>query len=146
MAYFDSEMLAALNWLSALMAMACLLPVVFSQMLELKPAALAITWKLPPAPRPWMLPPTLRLVSLQVPRDFAALGDDGGLQVEPVGVAGAGEHHLHVGPADLVGGAAADALARAVVERHGAAAGPGAGHAGEGARLGVAVGRRRSRS
>ena len=67
MAYFDSEMLAALNWLSAFMAMACLLPVVFSPMLALKPAAWAITWKLPPAPRPWMLPPTLRLVSLQVP-------------------------------------------------------------------------------
>ena len=67
MAYFDSEILAALNWLSAFMAIACLLPAVFSEMLELKPAALAITWKLPPAPRPWMVPPTLRLVSLQVP-------------------------------------------------------------------------------
>ena len=42
---------------------------------------------------------------------------------------------------DLVGGAAADALAGAVVERHGAAAGPVAGHAGEGARLGIAGGR-----
>ena len=47
--------------------MACLLPVVFSEMLALKPAALAITWKLPPPPLPWRLPLTLRLVSLQVP-------------------------------------------------------------------------------
>ena len=141
MAYFDSEILAALNWLSAFMAIACLLPAVFSEMLELKPAALAITWKLPPAPRPWMLPPTLRLVSLQVPVTSPPWATTVGLQVELIGVAGAGEDHLHVGPADLVGRAAADALAGAVVERHGAAAGPGAGHAGEGARLGVAGGR-----
>ena len=60
-------MLAALNWLSALKAIDCLLPVVFNEMLELKPAALATTWKLPPPPRPWMVPPTFRLLSLQVP-------------------------------------------------------------------------------
>src|SRR6185436_7514621 len=65
--YFDSEILAARNWLSAFMAICCLLPVVFSAMLELKPAAWAITWKLPLAPRPWMLPPIFRLVSLQLP-------------------------------------------------------------------------------
>ena len=64
MAYFDSEILAALNWLSALMAIDCLLPAVFNEMLELKPAAWAITWKLPLAPRPWMLPPILIVVSL----------------------------------------------------------------------------------
>ena len=63
----DSEILAARNWLSAFMAIDCLLPAVFSEMLALKPAAWAITWKLPSPPRPWMLPLTLRLVSLQLP-------------------------------------------------------------------------------
>src|SRR3954454_20716899 len=65
--YFDSEILAARNWLSAFMAICCLLPAVFSAMLELKPAAWTSTWKLPLAPWPWMLPPTFRLVSTQVP-------------------------------------------------------------------------------
>jgi len=37
--YFDSVILAARNWLSAFMTIDCLLPVVLSAMLELKPAA-----------------------------------------------------------------------------------------------------------
>jgi len=45
-AYFDSEILAARNWLSALIAIDCLVPEVFNAMLELKPAVLATTWKL----------------------------------------------------------------------------------------------------
>ena len=48
-------------------AIDCLLPVVRSEILELKPAVAATTWKLPLAPRPWMLPLTLRPVSVQVP-------------------------------------------------------------------------------
>ena len=129
--YFDSEILAALNWLSALMAIACLLPVVFNEMLELKPAAWAM--HLEAAAGAVALDAAADIAAGLAPGtgDFAALGDNRGLQIEPVGVAGAGEDHLHAGPADLVGRAAADALARTVVQRHGAGAGPGAGHAGE---------------
>ena len=122
--YFDSEILAPRNWLSARIVTDCLLPLVCSEMLALKPAALATTWKLPPPPRPCKVPLMLRLASLQVPETVAALGDDIGLQIELVGVAGAGEGHFHVGARDRIGRAAADALARAVVEGDGAAAGP----------------------
>ena len=73
--------------------------------------------------------------------DRAALVDDIGRQIEPVGVAGAGQAHGPcLGPATCVGRAAADALARAVVQRDGAAAGPIAGHAGERPRLRMARG------
>ena len=89
----------------------------------MKPAALATTWKLPPAPRPWRLPLTLRLASLQVPVTSPPWATTLACEVELIGVAGAGQDHFHVGPADLVGGAATDALAGAIVERHGAAAG-----------------------
>ena len=65
--YFDSEMFAALNWLSALMLTVCLLPAVRSVMLALKPAVTAVTWKLPPPPRPERLPLMARLVSLHYP-------------------------------------------------------------------------------
>ena len=65
--YFDSEILAALNWLSALMLTVCLLPVVLSVMLALNPAVTAVTWKLPPPPLPWRLPVMPRLVSLHCP-------------------------------------------------------------------------------
>src|SRR5882672_1249258 len=62
--YFVSEILAPLNWLSARMVTLCLLPTVCNEILALKPAALATTWKLPPPPRPSRLPLTLRLLSL----------------------------------------------------------------------------------
>src|SRR6476619_4793264 len=65
-----------------------------------------------------------------LPYDRAALIDDIGREIELIGVAGAGEAHAHVGAGDLIGGAAADALVRSVVQRHGAVAGPVSGHAG----------------
>src|SRR4051812_33956159 len=65
--YFDSEIAAARNWLSARMPIDCLLPAVRSEMLALKPAVLAITSKLPPPPRPCRVPLTPRAASLQVP-------------------------------------------------------------------------------
>src|SRR6266404_4580181 len=70
--------------------------------------------------------------------DRAALGDHASREVELVGVAGAGETHLHVGPDNPIDRAATDALARTIVQRDGAAAGPAAGHARERAGLGVA--------
>ena len=84
-------MLAALNWLSAFMAIACLLPVVFSAMLALKPAALGD--HLETAAGAAALDVAADIAAGLAPGagDFAALGDDGGLQVELVGVAGAGE-------------------------------------------------------
>ena len=44
--------IGAPEWLSALITTVCLLPCVVSEMLALKPAPLARTWKLPPPPRP----------------------------------------------------------------------------------------------
>src|SRR6266404_4391217 len=64
-----------------------------------------------------------------VPGDRATFRDDAALQVESVGVAGAGQGHLHGGPGDRVIGAAADALGRSVVEADGAAAVPTAAKA-----------------
>ena len=66
-ALFDSEISAPRNWLSARIVTVCLLPVVRSEMLALKPAVQATTWKLPPPPRPCREPETLRLASVQVP-------------------------------------------------------------------------------
>jgi hypothetical protein len=68
----------------------------------------------------------------------SALVDDTGLQRELVGIAGAGEGHIHVGSADPIGRAATDALARTIIQRDGPAAGPVAGQAGKRAGLGVA--------
>jgi hypothetical protein len=77
--------------------------------------------------------------------NLAACCDHRGQQVEFVGVAGAGEAHVHAGAVDFVGRAAADALARSVIQRHGAAAVPVAGQAGERTRLGMACGCRKGR-
>ena len=65
--YFDSEISAPRNTLSARIVMVCLLPVVRSDRLALKPAVLTTIWKLPPPPRPCRTPEMLRLVSVQVP-------------------------------------------------------------------------------
>ena len=77
--------------------------------------------------------------------NLAALCDHRCQQIEPVGVAGAGEAHVHAGAVDFIGRTAADPLARTVIQHHGARAGPGAGHAGERAGLGVARGGRKGR-
>ena len=140
-------MVAPLNWLSALITTDCLLPRVVSEMLALNPAALATTWKLPSPPRPWRLPLMLRLISLQVPEIAPPSATTLAAEIEFVAVAGAGQGLVEAVPAfaDRIGRAAADALARAVVERDGAAAGPVAGQAGERARLGVACGAERGR-
>ncbi len=59
---------------------------------------------------------TLRLDSGPVSGNFATGCYYRGRQVELVGIAGAGQDDFHVGPADVVGGAAANSFARAVVE------------------------------
>ena len=92
---------------SARIAIDCLLPEVRNEMLALKPAALATTWKLPPPPRPCRVPPTLRLVSLQSGSLAAPVGDVG-RQIELVGVAGAGQRHRHIVTDNAVRRAAAD--------------------------------------
>src|SRR6185437_6199383 len=72
--------------------------------------------------------------------DRAALGDHIGPQVELVAVAGTGEGLIEAAAtfANRIRGSAANAFSRTVVEGDAAAAGPEAGHAGEGALLGVA--------
>src|SRR5205823_1426461 len=56
----------------------------------------------------------------------SAAGDDIARKIEPVAVAGAGQALVETvaAGADGVGGAAADAFARTVIQRDGAAAGP----------------------
>ena len=84
----------------------------------------------------------LRLLSLQVPEIAPPSATTLVAEIEFVAVAGAGQGLVETAAAlaDRVGGAAADAFARAVVEGDGAAAGPDAGHARERPRLGVACG------
>jgi hypothetical protein len=65
--YRDRAIEAPRNWLSARITIDCLAPEVRSVMLALKPAALATTSKLPPAPRPCSVPAMLRLLSFQLP-------------------------------------------------------------------------------
>src|SRR5205814_1975891 len=63
--------------------------------------------------------------------NHAALVNNAGLQIELVGVAGAGEGHVHGGARDRIGCAAADTLFRPVIKGDSAAAGPISGHPGE---------------
>src|SRR3974390_3086953 len=102
----------------------CLLPAVRSEMLLLKPAVLATTSKLPPAAA--ALKGTADVAAGLAPgaRDGAALIDHVGCENELVGVARAGQCHGHVGASNRVGGAAAQAFPRTVVERDAAATGP----------------------
>src|ERR1700730_2183581 len=77
----------------------------------------------------------------------SALGDHIAAEIEFVAVAGAEEPLVEAvaASAHSVGGTTSDFLGRSVIEGHGTAAGPVAGHAGERSRLGVAgaVGYRR---
>ena len=74
--------------------------------------------------------------------NLRTVGDDIGLELESIAVAGAGEGLVESGAtfADGVGRAAANALAGSVVEHDATAAGPNAGEAGKRPRLCVARG------
>src|SRR6185369_3437242 len=65
-------------------------------------------------------------------------GPEVGSKVELVGVAGAGQRHLHRRPDRSVFGAAADPFGGAVIEGDGAAAAPAARERGKRAGLGLA--------